>query len=91
MTICANESFRSEEEVQAEVTENGTVPVVEELPMSGDYSGIGGPESVPLESDGAFEKPSSLGNGYAFLNDLFMAPSDDTINNFQVTERKRLM
>ena len=32
------------------------------LPLTGDYRGIGGPESVPLESDGAFEKPPTLGN-----------------------------
>ena len=70
---------------------NGEVPVIEELPLSGDYSGIGGPDSVPLESDGAFEKPSALGKSYAFLNDLFMAPSEDTLITFQITERKRLM
>jgi len=64
---------------------------VEELPLAGDYSGIGGPDSVPLESDGAFEKPTSLGNAYSFLTELFMAPSDESIIKFQVTEKKRLM
>ena len=35
--------------------------------------------------------PVSLGNGYTFLADLFMAPSDEAIKTFQITERKRLM
>ena len=50
--------------------------LTEELPLAGDYSGIGGPESVPLESDGAFSKPVSMGNAYAFLTELFMARLD---------------
>ncbi len=62
-----------------------------DLPLISDYSGLGGPDSVPLESEGAFEKPPSLGSGYTFLSDLFMAPSDEAIKSFQVTERKRLM
>lgn len=65
--------------------------VVEDLPLANDYTGIGGPQTVPLESEGAFEKPSALGQGYRLLNDLFMAPSQDTIKSFQFTERKRLM
>merc|ERR1711976_1134352 len=65
--------------------------LAEELPLAGDYSGIGGPDSVPLESDGAFEKPMSMGNAYSFLTELFMAPSDDTVFKFQVTEKKRLI
>ena len=59
-------------------------------PLS-DYLGIGGPDAVPLESDGAFEQPEKLPNAYNFLTDLFMAPSEDTIKSFQITEKKRLM
>ena len=45
-------------------SEDETVENIEELslPLSSDYQGLGGPESVPLESDGAFEKPPALGN-----------------------------
>ena len=45
-------------------SEDETVENIEELslPLTSDYQGLGGPESVPLESDGAFEKPPALGN-----------------------------
>ena len=77
-----------EEEVG--VAEDGSVPIVEaDLPLAGDYHGIGGPSTVPLESEGAFEKPEIP--HYNFLTDLFMSPSDDAIKSFQITERKRLM
>lgn len=59
--------------------------------INGDYIGLGGPDTVPLETEGAFVKPPSLGKGYNFLADLFMAPSDDAIKSFQITERRRLM
>ena len=75
-----------------EVEANGNVPAApEDLPLAGDYLGIGGPDAVPLESDGAFEQPEKLPNAYNFLTDLFMAPSEDTIKSFQITEKKRLM
>jgi len=84
--------FAHRERVVSQPTEEAIEELAEEeLPLAGDYSGIGGPDSVPLESDGAFEKPISLGNAYSFLTELFMAPSDDTIIKFQVTEKKRLM
>ena len=71
---------------------NGNVlAATEDLQMANDYLGIGGPDAVPLESDGAFEQPEKLPNAYNFLTDLFMAPSEDTIKSFQITEKKRLM
>ena len=63
----------------------------EELPLSmtGDYHGIiGGSESVVGRSE-AFEKPPTV--AATFLADLFMAPSDETIKSYQITERKRTM
>jgi len=62
--------------------------VGEELPLSmtGDYHGLGGPESV-VGSPEAFEKPPTV--AATFLADLFMAPSDETIKSYQITERKR--
>ena len=82
----------SDEVIEEEgVAEDGSVPIIEaDLPLAGDYHGIGGPSTVPLESEGAFEKPE-IGNHYNFLTDLFMSPSDDAIKSFQITERKRLM
>jgi hypothetical protein len=62
---------------------------IDDLPLAGDYSGIGGPDSVPLESEGAFQKPDS--NGYHLLSDLFMAPSTEAIMSLQKTELKRTM
>ena len=88
---------RSEEvvvqEEVTEVTEANGIAAPEDLPLelAGDYQGIGGPDAVPLESDGAFEQPEKLPNAYNFLTDLFMAPSEDTIKSFQITEKKRMM
>ncbi len=62
--------------------------LAEDLPLAGDYSGIGGPETVPLESPGAFEKPMMANT---FLNDLFMAPTDEALAKFQKTEMRRSM
>ena len=55
---------------------------------TGDYHGLGGPESV-VGSPEAFEKPPTV--AATFLADLFMAPSDETIKSYQITERKRTM
>lgn len=45
-----------------------------DLPLVGDYVGIGGPDAVPLETQGAFEKPDQ-GTGN-LLDELFMSPTD---------------
>ena len=91
--VCSKKITPSSDEVieeEVEVAEDGSVPIVEaDLPLAGDYHGIGGPSTVPLESEGAFEKPEIP--HYNFLTDLFMSPSDDAIKSFQITERKRLM
>ena len=44
-----------------------------ELPLVGDYVGMGGPDAVPLETQGAFEKPDGAGN---LLDELFMSPTE---------------
>ena len=36
------------------------IPEQMELPLVGDYVGIGGPDAVPLETEGPFEKPSQV-------------------------------
>lgn len=44
------------------------------LPLVGDYVGMGGPDAVPLETQGAFEKPDhAAGN---LLDELFMSPTE---------------
>jgi len=91
-SIASQYKVSSEEVIEEEVgvAEDGSVPIVEaDLPLAGDYHGIGGPSTVPLESEGAFEKPEIP--HYNFLTDLFMSPSDDAIKSFQITERKRLI
>ena len=63
------------EEVSA--PSNGALCISDEtnlLPLVGDYVGMGGPDAVPLETQGAFEKPDQpAGN---LLDELFMSPTD---------------
>ena len=42
------------------------------LPLSGDYRGMGGPESVPLSAPpgSAFDRPASLPHSKCLLDDL---------------------
>ena len=41
------------------------------LPLSGDYRGMGGPNSVPLSAPGsAFDRPASLPHSKCLLDDL---------------------
>ena len=55
-----------------------------DLPLVGDYIGIGGPDAVPLESQGAFEKPEKVAD--SLLDDLFMSPTD-----IQLISRRRTL
>ena len=62
----------------------------EDLPLTGDYHGMGGPHSVPLESAGAFSRPASaLPHRSCILDELFMAPSADQIAAYGRVEAKR--
>ena len=54
-----------------------------DLPLAGDYVGIGGPDAVPLETKGAFEKPDKLAGN--LLDDLFMSPSETQLLSMQKT------
>ena len=65
------------------------MPVETDLPLAGDYVGIGGPDAVPLESQGAFQKPEKVAD--SLLDDLFMSPTETqllsmrrTISNFEM-------
>jgi len=50
------------------------------FPMANDYQGMGGPASVPLYSDKAFQKPSvPLVQGNSLLKQMFMEPTDEQI------------
>ena len=41
------------------------------LPLSGDYRGMGGPNSVPLSAPGfAFDRPATLPHSKCLLDDL---------------------
>lgn len=54
-------------------------PEATDLPLIGDYVGMGGPNAVPLETQGAFEKPDhGAGN---LLDDLFMSPTEKQLLN----------
>ena len=67
------ESSNAGDEVLAPI--NGAICNSEEneLPLVGDYVGMGGPDAVPLETQGAFEKPDGAGN---LLDELFMSPTE---------------
>lgn len=79
---------------ESSLTNDEAVPFVEsDLPLVGDYVGIGGPDAVPLETQGAFEKPEKVAG--SVLDDLFMAPSEThllsmrrTISNFEISQNK---
>lgn len=63
---------------------NDGIPYVEsELPLAGDYVGIGGPDAVPLETQGAFQKPEKVAG--SVLDDLFMTPSDTQLLSMRRT------
>ncbi len=63
-----------------------------DLPLTGDYVGIGGPDSVPLSAPGgAFDKPSSVPHSRCLLDELFMAPSSDQIAAYNKVMMKREM
>lgn len=76
--------------------------VDEDLPLTGDYRGMGGPESVPLATLGAFEPPprpqSSMEGGsilsapkkQCILDELFLSPTEEQLKAFQTIERRKL-
>merc|ERR1719348_2946380 len=49
------------------------------LPLAGDYQGMGGPQSVPLYSPQAFERPPVT---RTILDEIFMEPSDKQLDAF---------
>jgi len=68
-------------------------PIETDLPLTGDYVGIGGPDAVPLETKGAFEKPDKLAGN--LLDDLFMSPTElqllsmqKTLSNIEISKNK---
>jgi len=63
------------------------VPVETDLPLIGDYVGIGGPDAVPLETQGAFEKPERAAG--SLLDELFMSPTDTQLLSMHRTTSNR--
>jgi len=64
-----------------------------DLPLVGDYVGLGGPEAVPLETRGAFERPDSLVDSQQYasslLDDLFLKPDASQISSVRRALRLR--
>jgi len=56
-------------------------PVAADLPLKGDYQGLGGPQSVPLYTPTAFEKPNQA-QGTSILNQIFMEPTTDQLSAY---------
>ena len=92
--IVTNVSNGSINGIETKQIPNGDSPTTEDedirqlesdLPLVGDYIGIGGPDAVPLESPGAFEKPEKVAD--SLLDDLFMSPTDIQL----ITRRRTLL
>jgi len=60
----------------------------ENLPLAGDYVGLGGPEAVPLETKGAFEQQHHQHAG-GLLDDLFLKPDASQISSVRRALRLR--
>ncbi len=62
-----------------------------DLPLAGDYHGMGGPESVPLEAPhSAFVRPEAeRPHAKCLLDDLFLAPSASQISAYNRVSHKR--
>ena len=54
-----------------------------DLPLANDYQGIGGPNTVPLSSPGAFQRPEVAPHRTCILDDLYLAPSTDQLQAYQ--------
>ncbi|XP_059083752.1 uncharacterized protein LOC131881023 [Tigriopus californicus] len=62
---------------------------IQDLPLVGDYHGLGGPHSIPLASEGAFEPPLTQPHKNCLLDELFLAPSPEQLKAFQRIESKK--
>ena len=71
------------------LNEESHVPVGTDLPLIGDYVGIGGPDAVPLETQGAFEKPEKAAS--SLLDELFMSPTDTQLLSVHRTKSNNEM
>ncbi len=62
-----------------------------DLPLANDYQGIGGPNTVPLSSPGAFQRPAVAPHQTCILDDLYLAPSPDQLKAYQKVLTKQEM
>jgi len=63
--------------------ESQAAPPEPELPLTGDYRGLGGPQTVPLYSDHAFERPSAnKAQTNSILRQIFMEPTESQISAY---------
>ena len=58
------------------------------LPMAGDYVGLGGPDAVPLETQGPFVPQQATGG---LLEDLFLNPDVKQLDSLRRAHRVRFM
>jgi len=64
----------------------------DDLPLAGDYVGLGGPEAVPLETKGPFLAGSGGGTAAAgLLDDLFLKPDTTQIESISRAHRLRFI
>lgn len=67
----------------------------DDLPLAGDYVGLGGPEAVPLETKGPFLAGGSGGpcgdTAAGLLDDLFLKPDNTKIESIRRAHRLRFI
>ena len=64
-----------------------------DLPLTGDYVGMGGPDSVPLEAPGAaFEAPPPVAaqGTTCLLDELYLSPSAEQLARFRRIQAKTI-
>jgi len=52
------------------------------LPLKGDYQGLGGPQTVPLYTPSAFERPAQPAKDNSILTEIFMEPTTDQMQAY---------
>jgi len=75
------QSYGEEQQQHHQATE-AIVENVPDLPLKGDYQGLGGPQSVPYYTTSAFERPEIPIQGNSILAEIFMEPTGDQIKAY---------
>ncbi len=80
-----------QQQQQQSVVQQQDAALLADLPLTGDYQGLGGPETVPLLSGEGipFEAPPTEEHRPCILDELFLSPTDGQIRAYKKIERMR--